>query len=69
QAPGREKLPHVGQVRPAAAAKPLAAWNAGGWQVQALAVNGPAFWLTVGSEDAPALIDATLEALQSAPVP
>ncbi|HQQ69555.1 MAG TPA: hydrolase 2, exosortase A system-associated [Alicycliphilus sp.] len=56
------------QLSPAAA-KPLAAWNAAGWQVQALAVNGPAFWQTVGSDDAPALIDATLLALGAAAPP
>ena len=52
-----------------ATAKALAAWSAAGWQVLAQAVNGPAFWQTVGSDEAPALIDATLAALTAAPQP
>ncbi|WP_087747823.1 MULTISPECIES: hydrolase 2, exosortase A system-associated [unclassified Acidovorax] len=46
-----------------AADKPLTAWRAAGWQVQAQAVSGPAFWQTVGTDDAPDLIHATLAAL------
>jgi exosortase A-associated hydrolase 2 len=46
-----------------AADKPLATWRAAGWQVQAQAVSGPAFWQTVGPDEAPALIRATLAAV------
>ena len=38
-------------------------WRGAGHEVDALAVKGPAFWQTVEIEDAPALIDASLEAL------
>ncbi len=54
---------------PPASAKPLAAWSGAGWRVQAQAVNGPAFWQTVGTDDAPALIAATLAALTDIPPP
>lgn len=43
--------------------KPLAAWRAAGWHVQAEAVHGQAFWQTVDTDGAPALIAATLAAL------
>ena len=43
-----------------AAAAPLAAWRGAGCAVQAQAVQGPAFWQTTEIEDAPALIQATL---------
>lgn len=46
-----------------ASAPVLDAWAAQGWQVQAHAVQGPAFWQTTEIEVAPALIDATLQAL------
>jgi exosortase A-associated hydrolase 1/exosortase A-associated hydrolase 2 len=48
-----------------AAAAPLAAFEAAGWQVQAQAVAGPMFWQTAEIEDAPALIEATAGALSS----
>lgn len=41
----------------------IARWREAGHDVQALAVRGPAFWATVEMEEAPALLDATLEAL------
>jgi exosortase A-associated hydrolase 2 len=43
--------------------KTLTAWRSAGWQVQAHTVAGPAFWQTVGTDDAPALIQGTLAAL------
>ncbi|MDD2711765.1 MAG: hydrolase 2, exosortase A system-associated [Simplicispira sp.] len=43
--------------------KALAPWRAAGWQVQAQAVAGAAFWQTVGIDDAPALLHATQQAL------
>ena len=46
-----------------AAGKQLPAWHAAGWQVQAQAVEGPPFWQTVGTDEAPALVQATLAAL------
>ncbi|MET0518223.1 MAG: hydrolase 2, exosortase A system-associated [Burkholderiaceae bacterium] len=42
----------------------VAQWRAAGWQVGALPVHGPAFWQTTEIEDAPALLAATLAALQ-----
>jgi exosortase A-associated hydrolase 2 len=45
------------------ATKSVQAWQAAGWQVQAQAVQGPAFWQTTEIEDAPALIEATHSAL------
>lgn len=44
----------------------LATWRDAGYQVQALAVSGPAFWQTVEIEDAPALVEATLAGLRKA---
>ncbi len=41
-------------------------WRAAGWQVQARAVAGPAFWQTTEIEDAPALVAATTQALLEA---
>ena len=52
-----------------AADKTLAAWRTADWQVQAQAVQGPAFWQTVGTDEAPALLHATLAALASTPSP
>ena len=50
--------------------KALAPWRAAGWQVQAQAVAGAAFWQTVGIDDAPALLHATQQALApSTPAP
>ena len=49
--------------------KTLATWQNAGWQVRAQAVQGPAFWQTVGTDEAPALIQATLEALAHNPSP
>lgn len=43
--------------------KALSAWRSAGWQVQAHTVTGPAFWQTVGTDDAPELAHATLAAL------
>lgn len=40
-------------------------WRAAGHEVQARAVGGPAFWQTVEIEDAPALVAATVEALET----
>jgi uncharacterized protein len=55
------------QITPAAA-RQLEHWRAAGWQVYHQTVQGPAFWQTVGLDEAPALIDATLAALDRAPV-
>jgi exosortase A-associated hydrolase 2 len=43
----------------------LDSWRAAGWSVHAEAVSGPAFWQTVGTDEAPALIAATLQALNA----
>jgi exosortase A-associated hydrolase 2 len=44
----------------------LESWRAAGWTVDAQPVTAPAFWQTVGTEEAPALIAATLQALDAA---
>ena len=41
----------------------LDSWRAAGWAVSAHAVSGQSFWQTVGTDEAPALIAATLQAL------
>ncbi|MBS0293403.1 MAG: hydrolase 2, exosortase A system-associated [Proteobacteria bacterium] len=46
-----------------AADKQLNAWRTAGWRVEAQAVAGPAFWQSVGTDEAPALIESTLAAL------
>ena len=40
-------------------------WQHAGWHVEAHVVTGPPFWQTTEIEDAPALIAATLSALQT----
>ena len=40
-------------------------WRAAGWQVDAEAVTGPAFWQTTEIEDAPALLARGTQALQA----
>lgn len=44
----------------------LDSWQAAGWTVDAQSVTSPAFWQTVGADEAPALIAATLQALNPA---
>lgn len=46
-----------------ASAKPLQAWQAARFSVRSQVVAGPAFWQTSEIEEAPALLTATLEAL------
>jgi uncharacterized protein len=43
----------------------LNTWRSAGFAVQALAVNGPPFWQTLEIEAAPALVSATLAALDA----
>jgi exosortase A-associated hydrolase 2 len=45
------------------AEKQAGRWQTAGWRVRAHAVSAPPFWQTVGTENAPALINATLTAL------
>ena len=47
-----------------AAATHLDTWRSAGWTVHAQAVSGPAFWQTVGTDDSPALLAATLQTLK-----
>ncbi|NML15630.1 hydrolase 2, exosortase A system-associated [Azohydromonas caseinilytica] len=51
-----------GEVAPAAHPT-LTAWRAAGWNVLAQRVPGPAFWVTAETETAPALLQASLQAL------
>ena len=46
-----------------ASEKQIASWQDVGWKVHAKALNGPLFWQTVAACEAPALVQATLEAL------
>lgn len=48
-----------------AAAGVLGRWRDAGFAVTASAVSGPSFWQSLEIEDAPALIEATLRALES----
>jgi exosortase A-associated hydrolase 2 len=50
-------------LMPASAAK-LAQWTQAGCVARSQVVNGPSFWQTTEIEDAPALIDASLAALE-----
>lgn len=43
----------------------LESWQNAGWSVTAQAVSGPAFWQTVGTDEAPNLIAATLQAVSA----
>jgi len=43
-------------------------WEKAGWQTECKAVTAPSFWQTVSTEDAPALIHATLAAMAAANV-
>lgn len=40
-------------------------WNSASWQVDSAVVNGPAFWQTNEIEEAPGLIDATLDIIEA----
>lgn len=62
-----ECSPREGATLAPAASATLAAWRSAGCEVQAHAVQGPAFWQTTEIEDAPALLQATLHALSAPP--
>jgi len=47
------------------ASKTLAQWQGAGHRVRSHVVNGPGFWQTTEIEDAPALLQASLAAVQS----
>lgn len=48
-----------------AAQKSIEHWQAASYKLNAQVIDGPAFWQTAEIEEAPALIKATLEALQA----
>jgi exosortase A-associated hydrolase 2 len=48
-----------------AAQKSIGHWQAAGYKLDAQVIDGPAFWQTAEIEEAPALIEATLKALQA----
>ncbi|MBX3601558.1 MAG: hydrolase 2, exosortase A system-associated [Rubrivivax sp.] len=56
-----------GEISPAAQAQ-LPRWQQAGWRTDARAVAGPGFWQTVEIEDAPALVAATVQAMERAAV-
>lgn len=64
-----EISPHAPPALAPSAEKMLMAWRTAGWQVHAHAVQAPAFWQTVGTDNAPILIQATLDALAPIPLP
>ncbi|HEY9209555.1 hydrolase 2, exosortase A system-associated [Acidovorax sp.] len=49
-----------------ASVQQLALWRDAGWAVSALALTGPLFWQTVAHDEAPALLQATLDMLHGA---
>ena len=63
-----EISPRVDATLSPAAQKAMQPWQQGGWQVRSHLVHGPAFWQTTEIEDAPALLQATLDALAAPPV-
>jgi exosortase A-associated hydrolase 2 len=48
-----------------AASKTLDAWSQAGCAVRSQVVQGPAFWQTIDIEDAPALLETTLQAMDA----
>ena len=73
QPPGRlvwlELSPQTEPVLGPASEKQLAAWRDAGWAVHAQALHGPPFWQTVAADEAPALLQGTLDALTEAAAP
>jgi len=53
-----------GEISPVAQQR-IEAWRSAGWQVDARAIDGPGFWQTSEIEEAPALIDATLDVMKA----
>jgi hypothetical protein len=49
-----------------ASAKRLEQWQAAGYSIGNQLVTGPAFWQTTEIEEAPALLEATMAALEGA---
>lgn len=62
-----ECSPREGATLSPASSSLLAAWRSAGCLVHAEAVRGPAFWQSTEIEDAPALVQATLNALSRLP--
>lgn len=48
-----------------ASVQQLTVWHDAGWKVSAQAVTGPLFWQTVATDEAPALLQATLDMLHN----
>lgn len=46
-----------------ASEKQTSVWRDAGWEVHAKAVTGPLFWQTIDTDEAPELVQATLDAL------
>lgn len=47
----------------------LKKWREAGWNIQAQAVQAPSFWQTASNDEAPALVAATLAALEQQALP
>jgi exosortase A-associated hydrolase 2 len=50
-------------------ARTLQHWEQAGWRTHSKAVHGPAFWQSMETEEAPALLEATADLLGEAAVP
>lgn len=61
---GRLVWLEVGDTTPPAAARAVQPFEAAGWRVHQQAVAGPPFWQVVTGETAPALIEASVQALR-----
>ena len=61
-----ELSPQIKPVLGPASEKQLAAWRDAGWTVHTKVLNGPLFWQTVATDEAPALVQSTLDALAEA---
>ena len=62
---GRLAWLELGHGAAPAAGAALESWRQAGWQVQHGRVAGPAFWHTAEVQTAPALLDATVQALHA----
>ena len=54
---------HSDPVLGPASEKQICAWQDAGWKAHATALTGPPFWQTIDTDEAPALLQATLDAL------
>lgn len=58
-----ELSPQTDPALGAASEKQISTWQGAGWKVHAKVLTGPPFWQTIDNSEAPALVQATLDAL------